>query len=88
MLGLRLQLAALAAAILLGIYGASMTTSLPAAEQFHYSVFVLAASMLTLATLVRSPLTIDALIARFQQLPATADPASSPRSKVPHRDVA
>lgn len=65
LVGVRLQLAALAAAFLLGSYGASMTISLPAAEQFHYNVFVLGAGMLTLATL-RSPFSLDAVLARFR----------------------
>lgn len=51
LLGLRLQFAALGAGLLLIVYGTSMTLSLPAGEQFHYNVFVLAAGMLTLATL-------------------------------------
>lgn len=64
LVGVRLQLAALGAALLLGIYGTSMMISLPAAEQFYYCVFVLSAGMLTLATLTRPPLTIDAVLAR------------------------
>lgn len=71
LLGVRLQLAALGAALLLGIYGASMMISLPAAEQFHYNVFVLGAGMLTLATLARSPLTVDAALGRFHHLRGT-----------------
>ncbi|MGI8721841.1 MAG: hypothetical protein ACR2JG_06395 [Geodermatophilaceae bacterium] len=41
-----------------------MMISLPAAEQFHNSVFLLAAGMLTLAILDRSPLTLDAVLAK------------------------
>lgn len=67
LLGVRLQRAALGAALLLAVYGTSMTISLPAAEQFHYNVFVLGAGMLTLATLTRSPLTMDAVLAHFRQ---------------------
>jgi hypothetical protein len=36
-----------------------MTITLPPAQQFHYSVFVLAAGMLTLATMDGTPLTMD-----------------------------
>ena len=67
LLGIRLRLAALGAALLLTTYGASMMMSLPAAEQFHYNVFVLDTGMLTLATLARSPLTLDAVVARARR---------------------
>lgn len=63
LLGFRLQLAALGATLLLIVYGTAMTISLPLAEQFHYSVFLLAAGMLVLATLGRTPWNIDALLA-------------------------
>lgn len=66
LLGFRLQLAAMGAALLLGVYGTSMTISLPAAEQFSYSVFVLGAGMLTLATVAHSPLTLDAVQGRHR----------------------
>lgn len=65
--GVRLRLAAVGAALLLGVYGTAMTISLPVAEQFYYSVFVLAAGMLALATVARPPLTVDAVLARFRQ---------------------
>lgn len=74
LLGVRLQLAALGATLLLGIYGTSMMISLPAAEQFYYSVFVLGAGMLAVVTLARSPLTIDAALARHRQPRHTHDP--------------
>ncbi|MGI8695250.1 MAG: hypothetical protein ACR2JQ_01125 [Mycobacteriales bacterium] len=64
LLGVRLRAAALAAAALLGVYGLCMTISLPLAEQFHYNVFILAAAMLALATLDRTALTVDRLLAR------------------------
>ncbi|KAA2256141.1 DoxX family membrane protein [Solihabitans fulvus] len=64
LLGLRTRLAAQAAAGLLAVYGVSMTISLPAAEQFHYVVFVLCGGMLVLATLDRVPFGVDALAAR------------------------
>lgn len=57
LLGIPLRLSALAAALLLGIYGTSMMILLPPAEQFHYNVFVLSAGMLAVATVHRSPLT-------------------------------
>lgn len=60
LLGFRLRFTALASALLLGIYGTSMMISLPAAEQFHYAVFVLGAGMLTLATLAPPPVSLDA----------------------------
>ena len=62
LLGVRLRLAALGSAILLAVYAVCMIITLPVAEQFHYTVFVLAACMLTLATLDRTPLTLDAPI--------------------------
>ncbi|MGI8591917.1 MAG: hypothetical protein ACR2M5_13205, partial [Nakamurella sp.] len=65
LLGIRLQLAALAAAPLLAIYGTSMTISLPAAEQFHYDVFVLCAGMLTLATLPHTSRIADWALVKF-----------------------
>lgn len=55
LLGIPLRLSALAAALLLGIYGTSMMILLPPAEQFHYNVFVLSAGML--ASRNRSPFT-------------------------------
>ncbi|MDQ3579792.1 MAG: hypothetical protein M3443_19795 [Actinomycetota bacterium] len=64
LLGVRLQLAAVGAALLLVAYGMSMAVSLPAAEHFGYSVFLLAAAMLSLASLSRSTLSIDAVLAR------------------------
>lgn len=70
LLGVRLPLAALASALLLGIYGTAMTVSLPAAEQFRYGVFVLAAGMLVLATLDEPILTLD------RRFGARADAAS------------
>ena len=60
LLGLRLRLAALGSAALLGVYAVCMTITLPPEQQFHYTVFVLAASMLTLATVDGPPLTLDA----------------------------
>jgi uncharacterized membrane protein YphA (DoxX/SURF4 family) len=59
--GLRLKLAALGAAGLLTVYAVAMISTLPAAEQFHYNVLVLAAGMLTLATVDRAPLSVDRL---------------------------
>ncbi len=69
LLGVRLRLAALSCAALLSVYGVSMSISLPAAQQFHYNVFILAAAMLALATL-RSPgtLTADRWLARRHEL--------------------
>jgi len=64
LLGVRLRSAALGAAVLLLVYGASMSVSLPAAEQFHYNVFVLGTGMATLATLDRRPLTLEGLFHR------------------------
>ncbi|HEY3609791.1 MAG TPA: DoxX family membrane protein [Pseudonocardiaceae bacterium] len=61
LLGVRLRLAALGSAVLLGTYALCMTATLPLAQQFHYTVFVLAAGMLTLATVDRTPLTLDTL---------------------------
>ena len=61
LLGVRLRLAAIGSAILLGIYAICMSITLPPAQQFHYTVFVLAAGMLTLATVDNAPLTLDAL---------------------------
>ncbi len=83
LLGVRLQLTALAAAILLGIYGTSMMISLPAAEQFHYNVFVLGAGMLTLATLDRSPLTMDAVLGRFRSTPRGSMTVRETRTTAP-----
>lgn len=48
--GVLVRLAAPAAAGLLGVYGICMSVSLPAAEQFHYNVFLLCAAMVALAT--------------------------------------
>lgn len=76
LLGVRLQLAALGGALLLAVYGTAMMISLPAAEQFHYNVFVLSAGMLTLATHARSPLTLDAAWAHFGQPQGTPSGAS------------
>ncbi len=59
LLGMRLRLAALGSAVLLAIYAVCMTITLPLAQQFHYTVFVLATCMLTLATLDGTPLTLD-----------------------------
>jgi uncharacterized membrane protein YphA (DoxX/SURF4 family) len=64
LVGLRLRLAALASAALLTVYAVLMIVTLPAAEQFHYNVLVLAAAMLTLATADRLPLTVDGLAGR------------------------
>ncbi|PZS20194.1 MAG: hypothetical protein DLM57_02225 [Pseudonocardiales bacterium] len=64
LLGFRLQLAALAAAVLLAMYAMSMMVSLPAAQQFHYNVIVLAAGMLALSTVTRAPFTVDSALAR------------------------
>lgn len=64
LLGVRLRLAALCSAALLGIYGISMTISLPIAEQFHYSVFILCAAMLTLASLDPATATLDTWLSR------------------------
>jgi uncharacterized membrane protein YphA (DoxX/SURF4 family) len=58
LLGVRLRLAALGSAALLSVYAIAMNITLPAAQQFHYTVFVLAAGMLTLATVDRTPLTV------------------------------
>ena len=60
LLGVRLRLAALGSAVLLGVYAVCMIITLPPEQQFHYTVFVLAASMLTLATVDGPPLTLDA----------------------------
>jgi putative oxidoreductase len=49
LVGARLKIVALSSATLLGIYGISMTATLPIAEQFHYNVFALAAAMLVVA---------------------------------------
>ncbi len=64
LLGFGLRVAAYGATLLLSVYGTSMMISLPAAEQFHYSVFLLAAGMLSLASIDRSPLTVDAVLAK------------------------
>ena len=61
LLGVRLRFAALGSAALLAVYAIAMTVTLPAAQQFHYTVFVLAAGMLTLATADRTPFTLDAV---------------------------
>jgi putative oxidoreductase len=45
----RLRIVALGSAALLGIYGISMTATLPIAEQFHYNVFAFAAAMLVVS---------------------------------------
>jgi len=74
LLGVRLRLTALATALLLATYGTSMMISLPAAEQFHYNVFLLAAGMLMLSTIGRSPLTLDAVLNR-QRRPGAASQA-------------
>ena len=63
LLGLRLRLAALGAAALLAVYGISMSISLPPAQQFHYSVFLLCAAMLNLSRL-DSTFTVDRVLAR------------------------
>jgi hypothetical protein len=55
------------------VFGMSMSLSVPAAEQFRYCVFPLAAAMLLLSTCPRYPLSLDALLARRR-------PASLPRS--------
>jgi len=77
LLGLRLQLAALAAALLLAIYGTSMTISLPAVEQFHYDVFVLCAGMLTLATLPHTSRIADWALVKLLGRPSGSVPARS-----------
>lgn len=64
LLGVRTRLSALGAAGLLLIYGVSMTVSMPAAEQFHYAVFVLCAGMLALSTVDNTAVSIDGLTAR------------------------
>jgi uncharacterized membrane protein YphA (DoxX/SURF4 family) len=64
LLGVRTRLAALGSAGLLLVYGVSMTVSMPAAEQFHYVVFVLCAGMLALSTVDASALSVDGLAAR------------------------
>lgn len=78
LLGYRLRLAAAGATVLLIVYGVSMMISLPAAEQFHYSVFVLAAGMLLLATLDRTAWTVDSLLARTGRSRDEQDPAIDP----------
>jgi uncharacterized membrane protein YphA (DoxX/SURF4 family) len=65
LLGAWPRLAALGAAALLLVFGVSMTLSVPAAEQFHYCVFPLAAGMLLLSTSNRYPLSLTALTARI-----------------------
>jgi uncharacterized membrane protein YphA (DoxX/SURF4 family) len=64
LLGVRTRLAALGATGLLLIYGVSMTVSMPAAEQFHYAVFVLCAGMLALSTVDTTAVSVDGLTAR------------------------
>lgn len=59
LVGAFLPLTALATAGLLAVYGICMAVSLPAAQQFHYDVFVLCTGMLTLATARRRPLSLD-----------------------------
>ncbi len=51
LLGIRIRIAATSAGLLLATYAIAMSISLPAAQQFHYNVFVLCATMLALATL-------------------------------------
>lgn len=82
LLGFRLQLAALGAALLLATYGASMMISLPAAEQFHYNVFVLSAGMLTLATLNGSPLSVDGALPRLRRPRVGTMPEPAPRPQL------
>ncbi|HEX5402237.1 MAG TPA: DoxX family membrane protein [Pseudonocardiaceae bacterium] len=58
LVGFRLRVAALGSAALLTVYAVMMLITLPAAEQFHYNVLVLAAAMCVLATADRLPLTV------------------------------
>jgi len=64
--GLRIRPVSLAAAALLLTYAVAMTISVPPAEQFHYSVFLLCAGMLALASVGKSPLSVDSLIDRLR----------------------
>ena len=65
LVGLRTRLAALGASVLTLFYGIAMTISGMTAGQFHYSVFVLCAGMLALATVDTSALSVDALVRRL-----------------------
>ncbi|MDJ0383654.1 hypothetical protein [Streptomyces sp. G-G2] len=64
LLGVRLRSTALGAAALLFAFGVSMAVSLPAADQFHYSVFLLCAGMLALSAADRYPWSTDGLLSR------------------------
>jgi hypothetical protein len=50
LVGARVRIVALGSAVLLGTYGISMTATLPIANQFHYNVFALPATMLVVGT--------------------------------------
>lgn len=81
LLGVRPRLVAFGAAALLCVFGLSMTLSVPAADQFHYCVFPLAAGMLLLSASTRYPLSLEALAARVSaRRRADAEPAASPTS--------
>lgn len=47
--GVKMRITALASAALLFLFGISMSVSMPAADQFHYCVFLLCAGMLAVA---------------------------------------
>ncbi|MFE2287108.1 hypothetical protein ACFXDJ_23425 [Streptomyces sp. NPDC059443] len=81
LLGVRLRYTALGSAGLLFAFGVSMTLSLPAAEQFRYSVFLLCAGMLALSTADRHAWSVDGLVARRRAL--RGRPASAEYSRAP-----
>lgn len=70
--GVWLRVAALGSAVLLGTYAVSMALTLPVAELFSYSVPLLGAGMVVLAMAARTPLTMDALVARRRRPAAVA----------------
>lgn len=78
LLGFRLRLAALGSAALLATYGICMTISLPPAQQFHYNVFLLGASMLALAALDPTTLTVDRLLGSGQVTSAVSGKQPAP----------
>ncbi|MEP7019208.1 MAG: hypothetical protein ABI808_01050 [Pseudonocardiales bacterium] len=86
LLGIQLRRAALCSAALLGVYGVCMTLSLPLAAQFHYNVFILAATMLALAVRHPTTLTVDQWLTRRSKLDQRTARLSHPTPQAPAAD--
>lgn len=77
LLGVRTRATALGSTGLLLVYGVSMTLCLPAAEQFHYAVFLLCAGMAALSTVDATALSVDKWTTRHPKGTPATGPARS-----------